>query len=285
MKLLTAIVLTFNTLAGGTTAVDMPKDDFAIQVERGLEIGDYVALGKVNGEEIVWRYVADDENGKLMLSENIVKEEPFGPDSYWEGSHVRSWLNSDEGFLHSNNFSPAESALIKTVTLSTGLDANNYDIKDGGENLSRQEQTMYYFAHIDENLINLNKRCAYGITNEKMFLLDISQFGNVLKNADILFDEKDEVKSEMHVTTLRNAYGGYVTVGPQGDVYSGNFLYTVYATGNSLYDENGNKNGDFYRASSIRCDITSNIRPAFYLKDDAQVVSGWGTKEKPYRFN
>ena len=37
-----------------------------------MQIGDYFILGKYNEEPIVWRYVADDENGKLIVSDKIL---------------------------------------------------------------------------------------------------------------------------------------------------------------------------------------------------------------------
>lgn len=94
-----------------------------------LKIGDYITLGKYRGEDILWRYVADDENGKLILSDKnlcrkafdtvgkIQDDERFDSGShnslalsngisyadelrnssysnYWGDSNIRSWLNS-----------------------------------------------------------------------------------------------------------------------------------------------------------------------------------------------
>ena len=43
-----------------------------VQPIKEMQIGDYFILGKYNEEPIVWRYVADDENGKLIVSDKIL---------------------------------------------------------------------------------------------------------------------------------------------------------------------------------------------------------------------
>ena len=59
-----------------------------------MQIGDYFSLGKYNDEPIIWRYVADDENGKLIVSDKVLCNKPFGLSSFWQESYVRKWLNS-----------------------------------------------------------------------------------------------------------------------------------------------------------------------------------------------
>lgn len=84
--------------------------------ESSFKMGDYIQLGKYNDEPILWRYVADDDNGKLILSDEVLCEKPFDvfPDNhmigsharrsiecpgnnYWGDSNIRSWLNSTAG--------------------------------------------------------------------------------------------------------------------------------------------------------------------------------------------
>ena len=60
-----------------------------------MQMGEYFILGKYNDEPIVWRYVADDENGKLIVSDKILCLKPFGENNFWEESFPRAWLNSD----------------------------------------------------------------------------------------------------------------------------------------------------------------------------------------------
>ena len=65
-----------------------------VQPIKEMQIGDYFILGKYNEEPIVWRYVADDENGKLIVSDKVLCNKPFGLSSFWQESYVRKWLNS-----------------------------------------------------------------------------------------------------------------------------------------------------------------------------------------------
>ena len=80
-----------------------------------IKIGDYVQMGKYNGNSILWRCVSIDADGPLMLADKIVdtlaydaktndnsnskshsrsyKRDSYGS-NYWRDSNMRSWLNS-----------------------------------------------------------------------------------------------------------------------------------------------------------------------------------------------
>ena len=81
-----------------------------------IQIGDYIRLGTYNGEAIVWRCVAKDNNGPLMLSDKVLENympydattganaktgshrrnswrSKYGS-NHWRDSNMRSWLNS-----------------------------------------------------------------------------------------------------------------------------------------------------------------------------------------------
>ncbi len=85
-----------------------------------ISIGDYIQLGKYRDIPILWRYVANDENGKLILSDKVLCIKDFDSvptnsigshttiptsddyphgyknagSNYWSDSNIRSWLNS-----------------------------------------------------------------------------------------------------------------------------------------------------------------------------------------------
>lgn len=77
-----------------------------------ISVGQSVSFGKYNGQEILWRCIAEDDNGYLMLSENILTLKCFDPagekvtDNYstravkgsdfWADSSLRTWLNSND---------------------------------------------------------------------------------------------------------------------------------------------------------------------------------------------
>ena len=104
-----------------------------------LEQGDYLWFGTYLGEPILWRVIAIDDGKPLLFSAYILSFKAFSTSSNdWQTSTLRQWLNSTEeqilwndippvaahihgghnayagelGFLHSENFSVYEHALI-----------------------------------------------------------------------------------------------------------------------------------------------------------------------------
>ena len=83
-----------------------------------IEIGDYIQMGTYDGTPIVWRCVAKDDNGPLMLSDKVLCDSmPYDAktnknaetgshrrnswrgkygSNHWRDSNIRSWLNSNE---------------------------------------------------------------------------------------------------------------------------------------------------------------------------------------------
>ena len=55
----------------------LPYGTFAADDAGDLKIGDYICLGKYYGLPIIWRYAADDEHGKFILSDKIISKKPF----------------------------------------------------------------------------------------------------------------------------------------------------------------------------------------------------------------
>ena len=95
----------------------LPMPVKAADTRPEIQIGDYIRLGTYNGEAIVWRCVAKDANGPLMLSDKVLEDSmPYDAttganartgshrrnswrskhgSNHWRDSNVRSWLNSD----------------------------------------------------------------------------------------------------------------------------------------------------------------------------------------------
>ena len=94
----------------------LPMPVKAADVRPEIQIGDYIRLGTYNGETIVWRCVAKDNNGPLMLSDKVLEDSmPYDAttganaetgshrrnnwrskhgSNHWRDSNMRSWLNS-----------------------------------------------------------------------------------------------------------------------------------------------------------------------------------------------
>ena len=95
----------------------LPLPVEAAGAETGVQLGDYIRLGRYDGEPILWRCVSVDENGPLMLSDRVLCDSmPYDAQTsensisgshrrssyrskygsnHWRDSDMRSWLNSD----------------------------------------------------------------------------------------------------------------------------------------------------------------------------------------------
>ena len=95
----------------------LPLPVRAAGAETGVQLGDYIQLGRYDGEPILWRCVSVDENGPLMLSDRVLCDSmPYDAQTsensdsgshrrsgyrskygsnHWRDSDMRSWLNSD----------------------------------------------------------------------------------------------------------------------------------------------------------------------------------------------
>lgn len=101
IKKIIAGILTITVLSVGIviTGFAEPND---------FQIGTYFQIGKYNNEPILWRYMADDENGKLIVSDKILCFKAFDASikdaktdghlvigsNNWKESNIRAWLNS-----------------------------------------------------------------------------------------------------------------------------------------------------------------------------------------------
>ena len=95
----------------------LPLPVRAAGAEAGVQLGDYIQLGRYENEPILWRCVSVDENGPLMLSDRVLCDSmPYDAQTsenstsgshrrsgyrskygsnHWRDSDMRSWLNSD----------------------------------------------------------------------------------------------------------------------------------------------------------------------------------------------
>ena len=263
-----------------------------------MQIGDYFSLGKYNDEPIIWRYVADDENGKLIVSDKVLCNKPFGLSSFWQESYVRKWLNStvsegevdwnlkefhnrwvnenintkEKGFLNESNFSQKERKVLKQVTQWTMLPINHLDLATNGETEvynalkeyrqgSSIEPSYFKFYSVEE-LPEAYHGAAYEVT-DTVFLMDEMQIYNMWKN----FGDIKAILGEKGVSAFSEP----------GE-------YTEYFLRTASKDETGctslDENGEYMHLS---CYYYGGIRPAFYLdEDNAVILSGSGTAEEPY---
>ncbi len=271
-----------------------------------LSIGDYLSIGNYLGEDILWRYVADDENGALILSDgilcikyfdnkgnittgshgrgygNIIKgynDRTGGGSSYWGDSNIRDWLNSN--------------LPMNEIIWSCGNDSNYSDdygflkgFTDSELNLiktvnQKQLLTKYEYSQqgndnpilYNDDLQNVmqnyeNAYCEY--SSDRMFLLDIKQLKEVYDN-------------------LGDYYIGYPTIALEeaNDNYSSlshssPWTYYLRTPYNNAYVRDVSKT----KIQSSPTILPRGIRPAFYLNtENLNFVSGDGSIANPYRID
>lgn len=127
------------------------------------QVGDIICFGKYeqdnnksNGmEEIEWKVLEKDENGKMLLISKYAldcRNYHSSPKQVtWEESEIRGWLNTD---FYATAFSSSEKSGIKTTTLEN---AGNSDFKVNGGNkttdkvflLSIDEAKSYFPKNLD----------------------------------------------------------------------------------------------------------------------------------------
>ncbi len=272
-----------------------------VQPIKEMQIGEYFILGKYNNEPIVWRYVADDGNGKLIVSDKVLCNKPFGENGFWEESFPRAWLNSDvaegekewswavnynryvidsakisineKGFLNESNFSKKERKVLKQVTQWTMLPINHLDLATNGETEvynalkeyrqgSSIEPSYFKFYSVEE-LPEAYHGAAYEVT-DTVFLMDEIQIYNMWKN----FGDIKAIAGESCMSLFVTRPGEYTDY----------FLRT--ASEDEISCTSLDEDGEYGHGS---CHFDGGIRPAFYLdEDNAVILSGSGTAEEPY---
>lgn len=285
------LILMFNLICGGIVYADTENNTVSAQ----LEIGDYFTFGKYNDEPIIWRYAADDTNGKLVVSDRILCRKAFGKSNFWEESFIRSWLNSsasedevqwdfdgiidssletyknEKGFLHESNFSQSERKLLKTVTQWTMLSQNQLDLATNafdkpydafkvfvpGNPRDGGRYELYEMQEIPEIYFG-----AAHETTDTIFLLDEMQLYHMWCN----FGKNNQALQAMGVSSNKWYDKSYFLRTPlsKESTMTMRIIYGKYGYGAAYIGGSG-------------------IRPAFYLNEEnAQILSGSGTAEDPY---
>lgn len=282
-----------------------PMTSINIYATEPIKTGEYIMMGEYYNKPILWRCVGEDENGILVLSDDIICYKEFDSrgdhgngsrmrtsygSSVWSESNIRCWLNSDETevnfvcgnpptydtvWLHKNpydkepgfltNFDEAEKNAIKEVQLKTCVEWSDSEIADGKYN-------KLTFSDFDLNKIE-NKEVYFQYTNDKIFLLDEKQLKLVLTNlgkrylAPGIGSNLGDFQSL--ATSLRKTW----ILRPACEVSEDDCDVLCVEFGET-YEE-----ADIDIASAS---MSYGIRPAFYLNDDVSFVGGCGTGNNPY---
>lgn len=301
MKKIGVFLLCFVMLLGAAGSSVVVAAEEAVSVQ-DLQIGDYFTLGEYNSEPIVWRYAADDDNGKLIVSDKILCIKPPGNiykstllenKNFWQDSYIREWLNStasegekdwgvdisylikddidtdEKGFLHVSNFSLSERSVMKQTSQWTMLPEDKLYLSENGNFNAYNAYKKYVQARPQDG----------GIT----IYYDISELPDIYAGAAHITTDTVFLLDEMQVCNMLNNLGDVRAVCANGcmyfdDNYSGkNFSY-ILRTPTGSTSAHINEDGVYGPRN-----LLDGIRPAFYLNEEnAQILSGSGTAEDPY---
>ena len=242
----------------------------------------------------------------------------IGGSNYWGDSNIRSWLNSDaqagdvvwlcgnppakdniihssygqydynsyddeKGFLADGNFTQTERDMIKVVTQKSLLDKLDADLAVGGDKDAWGSGGIS--MDVDNFIKEHNDNICYEYTIDKVFLLDIKQYGYLSKqevkdkkdkndianigNIDDINDISDTSDIGEARYWLRTPFGRDYQYSVMDTYYSGYYVFT------SDFDY-----GDVLAETAY---MNFGVRPAFYFKETvAKIKSGSGTKSDPY---
>ena len=302
MKKIGVFLLCFVALLGAADSYVVFAAEVAVSVQ-DLQIGDYFTLGEYNSEPIVWRYAADDENGKLIVSDkilciktpgNIYKSTLLENKNFWQNSYIREWLNStvaegekdwgvdilyllkddintyEKGFLHVSNFSLSERSVMRQTSQWTMLPEDKLYLSENGNFNAYKADKVFVQARPQDG----------GIT----IYYDISELPDIYAGAAHITTDMVFLLDEMQVYNILENLGDISAVCVNGckffDDYSEKvysyFLRTPTKSANTHIEADGTYGTDMSR-------IGDGIRPAFYLNEEnAQILSGSGTAEDPY---
>ena len=295
----------------GMTVWAEEAQPLAVASVQDMQIGEYFTLGKYDEEPIVWRYMDEDENGKLMVSDRILCEKPFGnmettqydageDNNFWKESFIRTWLNADvdegevdwspyvweldwsnmdlqeKGFLHESNFSALEKKVMKSVTQWTMLPRGHLDLSENG-------LTTAYTAI--KNTIPGSPR-----DGGRMIFYTIEELPEAYVGAAYQVTDTVFLLDEMQIYHIWENFGdvkalmrdGYTrkekNLGEPWLTTGGYYSYSLRTPTNSTNTSIG------WETTYCRAETSNNgIRPAFYLNEEqAMIMSGSGTAEDPY---
>lgn len=299
MKRILVLVLSVLMLISVLSGTAVQAEERVNSVEpisiNSLQIGDYVRLGQYDDEPIVWRFMDEDAHGKLMVSDKILCEKPYGETNFWKESFIRMWLNSDvsegevdwspyvskwadsymalneKGFLHDSNFNALEKKVLKSVVQWTMLPQDRLTLTENGITTtftaikktipgSPQDgggMTFYTIPELPDAYVG----AAYEVT-DTMFLLDEMQIYHIWNTFG---DAKAQIRRKFWDEIAWLNTGGY-------------YSYYLRTPTNNMNTQIGWETEYLRKEGS-----TGGIRPAFYLdEDNAVILSGSGTTEDPY---
>ena len=278
----------------------LPLPVEAAGAETGVQLGDYIQLGRYDGEPILWRCVSVDENGPLMLSDKVLCDSmPYDAQTsensasgshrrssnrskygsnHWRDSDMRSWLNSaaDAGQVEWLCGNPPKDGYI--------LGGGAYDGKAGFLNGFTPDEAAAIKTVTQRAIVSHPEYTAGYIDapgTDLPYNTDISSVADGYEGAH--YESITDKVFLLDVKQLHTVYenlGGYY-IGQNRNGISWNYWLRTPVTDCNHDMRYVSPQGSIGRDAP--CKGYYGVRPAFYL-DAAYyaVTSGSGTAADPY---
>ncbi|MDO4563703.1 MAG: DUF6273 domain-containing protein [Clostridia bacterium] len=282
-----------------------------------IEVGDYVEMGEYYGETVIWRCVAVDSNGPLMLSDKVLCFKAFDAagengsgsharhaynstfyrqqygSNYWTDSNIRAWLNSDSSAVAWSCGNAPDTAHVWAGHNAYSDEAgflNSFSSKGVGMIKSVSQKTLLSRGEYED-------MTSYG----SAFHTFNNVLSKIVQNYDSAFSE--EVTDKVFLLDAKQLYALYQNRSVLGDSYFAAYP-TAQAAANSEYPISADEVCKYWlrtpTASNVQgtavrtCenddvrDIAAyngsiGVRPAFYFDNSkVEIGGGSGTELFPY---
>ncbi len=273
-----------------------------------IAIGDYIIMGELDDEPILWRCVDIDKNGPLLLSDKLLRFYSFDamgdhvndPDDLraqfgsnrWSISALRHWLNSDL-----DSWGNWEGVAVPSASnLFAGL--SPYDSAPGFLTaFSEEEQGMIKTVKLNSLLNILDEKEANSgseieKTRRKITLLNNYQDAYKETTTDKVF-----LLDRLQANKVYELFEDYILASPTvGAVAQSNYKAFAISQGKTwhywLRDAIGSEEHPYYTmdittdgrvSADLAYSAQYGVRPAFYLDMNALLLEkGSGTATEPY---
>ncbi|MCH5185217.1 MAG: hypothetical protein J1F64_03740, partial [Oscillospiraceae bacterium] len=282
----------------------------------GLKVGDYVQFGRYSDEPIIWRCVSDDENGMLMITDEIISIKAFDAkgtvtdgshgkgyyggmyrqaygSNYWGDSNIRTWLRSNKterrveyicgnppSTVDNKKYAYEEEAGFAANFTTTEMKAVRTvclkSILDAYEETPLTSNKNYHIYNDEIEEILTNYNSAYSEELEETFFLP-----DVKQIYDI-YSNGGILGEDYYIGRLSKSAAGKISGKNEGDFYH-SWLRSPRALKLNGYSYHVRYITLKGKATDKMAYESIGIRPAFYIDwSKVSLSGGSGSKDNPY---
>lgn len=283
-----------------------------------LAAGSYITFGAYNGEPVLWQVIGSNDFGDpLLYSEYILTYKAFDNvfwlantdknygNNYWASSDLRTWLNSQAEYVKYDKDGAPTDGTVKDgynsyekepgflygftkEEQSAIFSARNHQLMDEvnqtGEATENPEAPLHLYEADIENCLTNYEEAKYLYSTEKVFLLDIQEFYELVYQGGYSLEKQPTEQAAALAEHKRDGgFESYWLRSPRASYgskeddpkYNGASAKPDGASVRMVYSQELVLSADAY-------DGTIGVVPALYLKHSTCITGGKGTMEEPY---